>query len=145
MEVLNKIWKLFGDIEKKAASIAKVSGTRISFHHQPNESKPAFTDKKLQEQIAASAKALGLTYQFMPDRAEQCVNHWGQSEDQRRDVNTVRCGRQSRIRGCLHSRTRSEHHAHGPDGPSDPSWAPSPPKPIPPRCCCCDGNTQWKR
>lgn len=65
----DKIWKLFGEIEKKSATIAKAYGTTISFHHQPNESKPAFTDKRLQQQIAASAKALGFTHKFMQSGA----------------------------------------------------------------------------
>ncbi len=64
-----KIWKLFRDIEKKAASIASSSGTTISFEHQPNESKPALTDKMLQQKIAASAKALGFTTKFMQSGA----------------------------------------------------------------------------
>jgi len=64
-----KIWQLFHDIEKRAAAIASSSGTAISFVHQPNESKPALTDKTLQEKIAASAKALGFTYKTMQSGA----------------------------------------------------------------------------
>jgi beta-ureidopropionase / N-carbamoyl-L-amino-acid hydrolase len=64
-----KIWKLFRDIEKRAAEISKSSGTSITFKHQANESKPAFTSKKLQEEIASSAKALGLTYKLMQSGA----------------------------------------------------------------------------
>ncbi len=64
-----KIWKLFRDIEKRAASIATSSGTTITFQHQANESKPALTEKILQEKIAASAKALDFTYQFMQSGA----------------------------------------------------------------------------
>jgi beta-ureidopropionase / N-carbamoyl-L-amino-acid hydrolase len=64
-----KIWKLFRDIEKKAASIASSSGTTISFEHQANESKPALTEKMLQQKIAASAKALGFTIKFMQSGA----------------------------------------------------------------------------
>jgi N-carbamoyl-L-amino-acid hydrolase len=64
-----KIWKLFRDIEKKAAGIALSSGTTISFEHQANESKPALTEKILQQKIAASAKALGLTTKFMQSGA----------------------------------------------------------------------------
>ncbi len=64
-----KIWKLFRDIEKKAASIASSSGTTISFEHQPNESKPALTDKMLQQKIVASAKGLGFTTKFMQSGA----------------------------------------------------------------------------
>lgn len=64
-----KIWKLFRDIEKKAVNIASSSGTTISFEHQPNESKPALTDKMLQQKIVASAKALGFTTKFMQSGA----------------------------------------------------------------------------
>ena len=64
-----KIWRLFRDIEKKAAGIASATGTTISFVHQANESKPALTDKKLQQKIAASAKALGFTTKFMQSGA----------------------------------------------------------------------------
>ena len=64
-----KIWKLFRDIEKRAASIASSSGTTISFEHQANESKPALTEKMLQQKIVASAKALGLTTKFMQSGA----------------------------------------------------------------------------
>jgi len=64
-----KIWQLFHDIEKRAAAIASSSGTTISFVHQPNESKPALTDKTLQEKIAASAKALGFSYKTMQSGA----------------------------------------------------------------------------
>jgi N-carbamoyl-L-amino-acid hydrolase len=64
-----KIWTLFRDIEKKAAGIASSSGTTISFEHQANESKPALTEKMLQQKVAASAKALGLTTKFMQSGA----------------------------------------------------------------------------
>ncbi|MGI8582820.1 MAG: Zn-dependent hydrolase [Chitinophagaceae bacterium] len=64
-----KIWKLFRDIEKKGVNIASSSGTTISFEHQPNESKPALTDKMLQQKIVASAKALGFTTKFMQSGA----------------------------------------------------------------------------
>ena len=64
-----KIWKLFHDIEKKAASIASSSGTIISFEHQANESKPALTEKTLQQKIVSSANALSLTTKFMQSGA----------------------------------------------------------------------------
>jgi beta-ureidopropionase / N-carbamoyl-L-amino-acid hydrolase len=64
-----KIQQLFQSIEKRAADIATASGTKISFFHQPNESKPALTDKKLQEQVIASAKKLGFTYKIMQSGA----------------------------------------------------------------------------
>ena len=64
-----KIWKLFHDIEKKAAGIASSSGTTISFEHQANESKPALTEKMLQQKIVSSANKLGLTTKFMQSGA----------------------------------------------------------------------------
>ena len=64
-----KIWQLFHDIEKRAAAIATESGTTISFVHQANESKPALTDKILQDKIIASAIALHLTYKTMQSGA----------------------------------------------------------------------------
>lgn len=65
----DKIWTLFRDIEKRAAAIAASSGTSITFQHQANESKPALTDKTIQEKIAASAKALALTTKPMQSGA----------------------------------------------------------------------------
>ncbi len=65
----DKIWKMFHDIEKRTAAIAAASGTGISFVHLPNESKPALTDKNLQNKIAASAKALKLSYKTMQSGA----------------------------------------------------------------------------
>jgi N-carbamoyl-L-amino-acid hydrolase len=65
----DKIWMLFHDIEKRAADIAAQSGTTIAFQHQANESKPALTDKNIQQDITASAKALGFTTKLMQSGA----------------------------------------------------------------------------
>ena len=65
----DKILKLFHDIEKKAADIAATSGITISFELQANESKPALTDKLLQQKIEAAAKALQLTTKYMQSGA----------------------------------------------------------------------------
>lgn len=65
----DKIWKLFRDIEKRAAAIAASSGTTITFQLQANESKPALTEKMLQEKIATSAKELGFTTKVMQSGA----------------------------------------------------------------------------
>lgn len=65
----DKIWTLFHDIEKRAAAIAAASGTTIEFQHQANESKPALTDKTIQQHITASAKALGFTSKVMQSGA----------------------------------------------------------------------------
>ncbi len=65
----SKIDLLFKDIEKRAAVIEKETGTTIRFEKQPNMVKPALTNKQVQLEIEASAKALGLTYQFMQSGA----------------------------------------------------------------------------
>lgn len=64
-----KIELLFKEIEKRAATIATDTKTKISFERQANESKPALTDKKLQQIINTSAKALGFTTKFMQSGA----------------------------------------------------------------------------
>lgn len=65
----DKIEMLIGQIEKRAAAIATDSNVRVSFLRQANESKPALTDKSLQQKIDASAKALGLETKFMQSGA----------------------------------------------------------------------------
>jgi len=64
-----KIEMLFSEIEKRAATIANETQTKISFVRQANASKPALTDKTLQQKIDASAKNLGLTTKFMQSGA----------------------------------------------------------------------------
>jgi N-carbamoyl-L-amino-acid hydrolase len=64
-----KIEMLFKEMEKRAATIATSTKTKISFERQANESKPALTDKKLQQIINSSAKALGFTTKFMQSGA----------------------------------------------------------------------------
>jgi len=70
-----KIEMLFREIEKRAAAISADTKTKISFERQPNESKPALTDKKLQQTINASAKALGFTTKFMQSGAGHDSQH----------------------------------------------------------------------
>jgi N-carbamoyl-L-amino-acid hydrolase len=70
-----KIEMLFRDIEKRAAGIAKDSGTKISFARQPNESMPALTDKKLQQVIDTTSKSLGFTTKFMQSGAGHDSQH----------------------------------------------------------------------
>ena len=62
---MDKIKMLFGEIEKRAATIASNSKTKISFLQQPIVLKPALTNKVLQQTINASAKGLGFTTKFM--------------------------------------------------------------------------------
>lgn len=64
-----KIELLFGGIEKRAASIANDSKTKINFARQPSVSKPALTDKLLQQVINTSAQSLGFTTKFMQSGA----------------------------------------------------------------------------
>ena len=62
---MDKIKMLFGEIEKRAATIATESKTKISFQQQPIVLKPALTNKALQQTINTSAKGLGITTKFM--------------------------------------------------------------------------------
>ncbi len=64
-----KIWKIFGAIEKRADSIGLASGTTISFSKPITKVKPALTDKNLQATIAASAKILGFSTKLMQSGA----------------------------------------------------------------------------
>src|SRR6187399_2184939 len=70
-----KIEMLFREIEKRGATIGKDSKTTISFVRQPNESKPALTNKALQQTIDTSAKALGFSTKFMQSGAGHDSQH----------------------------------------------------------------------
>jgi len=71
----DKIEMLFSEMEKRAASIATETKTKISFDRQANESKPALTDKKLQQTINTTSKALGFTTRFMQSGAGHDSQH----------------------------------------------------------------------
>ena len=71
----DKIEMLYSEIEKRAATIAAASKTTISFERQANPSKPALTDKALQQAINASAKVLGFTTKFMQSGAGHDSQH----------------------------------------------------------------------
>jgi len=71
----DKIEMLFKQIENRAAAIAKESKTKISFVRQANESKPALTDKKLQQTINATAKSLGFSTKLMQSGAGHDTQH----------------------------------------------------------------------
>lgn len=71
----DKIEMLFREIEKRAATIASSSKTKISFERQANESKPALTDKKLQNVINTTAKSLGFSTKFMQSGAGHDSQH----------------------------------------------------------------------
>ena len=64
-----KIEMLFSQMEKRAAAIAASTKTKISFERQANESKPALTNKALQQTINTAAKTLGFTTKFMQSGA----------------------------------------------------------------------------
>jgi len=70
-----KIEMLFTEMEKRAATIAISSKTKISFDRQPNESKPALTDKALQQVINTTAKSLGFSTKFMQSGAGHDSQH----------------------------------------------------------------------
>ncbi len=64
-----KIEMLFSEIEKRAVSIATDTKTKISFMREASFSKPALTDKSLQQKINDSATSLGLKTKFMQSGA----------------------------------------------------------------------------
>jgi len=64
-----KVELLYTEIEKRAKLIEDDSKTKISFARQPSVSKPALTDKSLQQIINNSAKSLGFTTRFMQSGA----------------------------------------------------------------------------
>src|SRR6186713_315144 len=70
-----KIEMLFNEIEKRSGTIANEFKTTISFVRQPNESKPALTNKTLQQTINTSAKALGFSTKFMQSGAGHDSQH----------------------------------------------------------------------
>lgn len=70
-----KIEMLFTEIEKRAAAIANEFNTTISIARQPNPSKPALTDKTIQQTILSSAKELGFSTRFMQSGAGHDSQH----------------------------------------------------------------------
>jgi beta-ureidopropionase / N-carbamoyl-L-amino-acid hydrolase len=65
----DKIEQLYAEIQKRAATLAADSKTKISFMREASEVKPALTNKHLQQQIEAAAKGLGLTTKLMQSGA----------------------------------------------------------------------------
>jgi beta-ureidopropionase / N-carbamoyl-L-amino-acid hydrolase len=65
----DKIEQLYAEIQKRAATLAVDSKTKISFMREASEVKPALTNKHLQQQIEAAAKGLGLTTKLMQSGA----------------------------------------------------------------------------
>lgn len=65
----DKIWQLFKAIEQRAKNIESESGTHFTFTYQNNASKPALTNKSIQDKIVGVIKLLGLSYQYMQSGA----------------------------------------------------------------------------
>ena len=65
----DKIEMLLGEIEKRGAAIAADSKTKISFVREASFTKPALTDKSLQQKINESANFLKLKTKFMQSGA----------------------------------------------------------------------------
>jgi N-carbamoyl-L-amino-acid hydrolase len=64
----DKILSVYEKIKTAAVAIEKETGVTISYAPL-NEDIPAVTDKRIQDMIAASANALGLTAKYMPSGA----------------------------------------------------------------------------
>ena len=65
----DKIDMLFAQIEKRAATIANESKVKIIFELEANASKPALTNKVLQQAIFNASNELGLTTKLMQSGA----------------------------------------------------------------------------
>lgn len=65
----DKIWKMYHDIEQKAADIAKKTGTHISFRSLNRSAVPAIMSSGVQSKIIGAAKKLGLSYQTIQSGA----------------------------------------------------------------------------
>lgn len=64
-----KIQRLYSVIEKRAAAIAKETGTEITFHHLDVSAVPAPTDEGIQDIIASAAGSLGYSSMRLPSGA----------------------------------------------------------------------------
>ncbi|RIV70868.1 Zn-dependent hydrolase [Flagellimonas aequoris] len=65
-EVIEKVYQA---IKKKTEEIAEASHVSVEFLPLDTTSEPALTDPSIQKEIESSAKALGLTFQYMPSGA----------------------------------------------------------------------------
>jgi len=71
----DKIEMLFREVEKRSGAIAKEYKTSFHFERQSNESKPALTNKKMQQVINVSAKSRGFTTKLMQSGAGHDSQH----------------------------------------------------------------------
>lgn len=65
-EVIQKVYEA---INKKTEEIAEASNVSVEFLPLDTTAEPALTDTGIQKEIEASAKTLGLSYQYMPSGA----------------------------------------------------------------------------
>lgn len=70
-----KIEMLFKEIEKRSKQIEDKYRAKISFTRQPNGSKPALTDKRIQQAIEKSSKGLGFSTRYMQSGAGHDSQH----------------------------------------------------------------------
>lgn len=63
------IQKVYNAIKEKTEEIAEASIVSVEFLPLDTTAEPALTDTKIQKEIESSAKALGLSYQYMPSGA----------------------------------------------------------------------------
>ena len=63
------IQKVYNAIKEKTEEIAEASNVSVEFLPLDTTAEPALTDTKIQKEIESSAKALGLSYQYMPSGA----------------------------------------------------------------------------
>ncbi|WP_349352191.1 MULTISPECIES: Zn-dependent hydrolase [unclassified Flagellimonas] len=63
------IQKVYNAIKEKTEEIAESSNVSVEFLPLDTTAEPALTDTKIQKEIESSAKALGLSYQYMPSGA----------------------------------------------------------------------------
>tara|TARA_Y100001968_G_C19273279_1_gene675363 strand:- start:246 stop:1013 length:768 start_codon:yes stop_codon:yes gene_type:complete len=65
-EVIEKVYQA---IKQKTEEIANSSNVTVEFRPLDTTAEPALTDPMIQQEIEASAKTLGLSYQYMPSGA----------------------------------------------------------------------------
>nr|WP_297784220.1 Zn-dependent hydrolase [uncultured Allomuricauda sp.] len=65
-EVIEKVYQA---IKQKTEEIAEASNVSVEFLPLDTTAEPALTDTSIQKEIESSAKALGLSYQYMPSGA----------------------------------------------------------------------------
>jgi N-carbamoyl-L-amino-acid hydrolase len=70
-----KIEMLFSEISKRSKAIEEKYKTKFSFTKQPNGSKPALTDKRIQQVIEKAAKGLGYSTKYMQSGAGHDSQH----------------------------------------------------------------------